>query len=71
MYCSNIYGLLSLNCIFFLFHNDLILVVLFYFLNLACVCVLFLFADDLVAEKDKSRMLQADMEATLQDIQNM
>ncbi|KAG0701377.1 Tropomyosin [Chionoecetes opilio] len=28
-------------------------------------------SDDLVAEKDKSRMLQADMEATLQDIQNM
>jgi len=27
--------------------------------------------DDLVAEKEKSRMLQADMEATLQDIQNM
>nr|XP_027229128.1 tropomyosin isoform X13 [Penaeus vannamei] len=27
--------------------------------------------DDLVAEKDKNRLLQADMEATLQDIQNM
>ena len=40
---------------------------LFYF---ACLFVL-VFADDLVAEKDKNRMLQADMEATLQDIQNM
>lgn len=35
-----------------------------------CVCFV-LFADDLVAEKDKNRLLQADMEATLQDIQNM
>ena len=35
------------------------------------VCVLCDFADDFRAEQERNRMLQDDMEATLQDIQNM
>ena len=43
-----------------------------FFIWVTCMCVFYVVStDDLVAEKDKSRMLQADMEATLQDIQNM
>ena len=30
-----------------------------------------LFPDDLVAEKEKNKLLQEEMEATLHDIQNM
>ena len=39
--------------------------------NSARVWPLSVFADELRAEQERNKMLQEDMEATLQDIQNM
>lgn len=63
---------LDLNVLFFLVLTSFVFLILYFYFGNLHVCVLYVVStDDLVAEKDKSRMLQADMEATLQDIQNM
>jgi hypothetical protein len=45
----------------------------FWYLQNVCLYCIWptLFADDLVAEKEKNKLLQEEMEATLHDIQNM
>lgn len=51
------------------FFNFFYFIYLFFFV--CCVFINQIFADDLLAEKEKNKLLADEMEATLHDIQNM